>query len=337
MLVAIDFVNLVYYVKETFMLQEINRSKNAVSLHGSKPKRNIIGKLWRHRYLYLMVLPGFLTVLIFNYFPMYGILIAFKDFSAAQGIWGSDWVGLKYFKTFFNDPMALRVLKNTLLLGLYSLLWSFPAPIVLALLFNELKSKRFKKFVQTVSYFPHFISIVIVAGLITMYTAREGIFNRIITFFGGEPIMFLLESDWFRTIFITSGIWQGVGFGCIIYLAAMSGIDTTLYDVAEIDGAGRWKKVVHVTWPSIKPTTIILLIFAMGGILGTDFQKVILLYNPQTYEVADVIDSYVYRQGILGAQYSYTTAIGLFMSVISFFILYITNWISRKVSETSLF
>ncbi|WP_244852514.1 sugar ABC transporter permease [Bacillus sp. J14TS2] len=284
-----------------------------------------------------MVLPGFLTVLIFNYFPMYGILIAFKDFSAAQGIWGSDWVGLKYFKTFFNDPMALRVLKNTLLLGLYSLLWSFPAPIVLALLFNELKSKRFKKFVQTVSYFPHFISIVIVAGLITMYTAREGIFNRIITFFGGEPIMFLLESDWFRTIFITSGIWQGVGFGCIIYLAAMSGIDTTLYDVAEIDGAGRWKKVVHVTWPSIKPTTIILLIFAMGGILGTDFQKVILLYNPQTYEVADVIDSYVYRQGILGAQYSYTTAIGLFMSVISFFILYITNWISRKVSETSLF
>ncbi|GIN71507.1 sugar ABC transporter permease [Bacillus sp. J14TS2] len=318
-------------------MQEINRSKNAVSLHGSKPKRNIIGKLWRHRYLYLMVLPGFLTVLIFNYFPMYGILIAFKDFSAAQGIWGSDWVGLKYFKTFFNDPMALRVLKNTLLLGLYSLLWSFPAPIVLALLFNELKSKRFKKFVQTVSYFPHFISIVIVAGLITMYTAREGIFNRIITFFGGEPIMFLLESDWFRTIFITSGIWQGVGFGCIIYLAAMSGIDTTLYDVAEIDGAGRWKKVVHVTWPSIKPTTIILLIFAMGGILGTDFQKVILLYNPQTYEVADVIDSYVYRQGILGAQYSYTTAIGLFMSVISFFILYITNWISRKVSETSLF
>ncbi|MFC5464862.1 ABC transporter permease [Lederbergia graminis] len=293
--------------------------------------------MWAHRYLYLMVLPGFLTVLIFNYFPMYGILIAFKDFSAVQGIWDSEWVGLKYFNTFFNDPMALRVLKNTLLLGLYSLLWAFPAPIILALLFNELRNKTFKRIVQTVSYMPHFISVVIVAGLITMYTAREGLINKITGLFGIEPILFLLESDWFRTIFISSGIWQGVGFGCIIYLAAMSGIDTTLYDVADIDGAGRWKKVVHITWPSIRPTTIILLIFAMGGILGTDFQKVILLYNPQTYEVADVIGSYVYRQGILGAQYAYTTAVGLFMSVVSFIILYITNWVSRKVSETSLF
>lgn len=293
--------------------------------------------MWRHRYLYLMVLPGFLTVLIFNYFPMYGILIAFKDFSAAQGIMGSSWVGLKYFKTFFHDPMAFSVLKNTLLLGLYSLFWSFPAPIVLALLFNELKSKRFKKLVQTVSYFPHFISVVIVAGLIKIYTARDGFVNHVITHFGGEAVSFLLDPGWFRTIFISSGIWQGVGFGAIIYLAAMSGIDPSLYDVADVDGAGRWKKVRHVTWPSIRPTTVILLIFAMGGVLGTDFQKVILLYNPATYSVADVIGSYVYRQGILGAQYAYTTAIGLFMSVISFVILFITNWISRKVSDTSLF
>ncbi|MBO7743398.1 sugar ABC transporter permease [Paenibacillus sp. MWE-103] len=294
-------------------------------------------RMWRHRYLYLMVLPGFLTVLIFNYFPMYGILIAFKDFSAAQGIMGSSWVGLKYFKTFFHDPMAFSVLKNTLLLGLYSLFWSFPAPIVLALLFNELKSKRFKKLVQTVSYFPHFISVVIVAGLIKIYTARDGFINHVITHFGGEAVSFLLDPGWFRTIFISSGIWQGVGFGAIIYLAAMSGIDPSLYDVADVDGAGRWKKVRHVTWPSIRPTTVILLIFAMGGVLGTDFQKVILLYNPATYSVADVIGSYVYRQGILGAQYAYTTAIGLFMSVISFVILFITNWISRKVSDTSLF
>jgi len=284
-----------------------------------------------------MVLPGFLTVLIFSYFPMYGILIAFKNFNAVQGVWGSPWVGLKYFNSFFHDPMAYTVLKNTLLLGLYSLLWSFPAPIILALLFNELKSKRFKRFVQTVSYFPHFISIVIVAGLIQMYTSRDGLINDIVVFFGGERNSFLLDPRWFRTIFISSGIWQGVGFGAIIYLAAMSGIDTSLYDVAEVDGAGRWKKVLHVTWPSIRPTTVILLIFAMGGILGTDFQKVILLYNPATYSVSDVIGSYVYRQGILGAQYSYTTAIGLFMSVISFIILYISNLVSRKVSETSLF
>ncbi|MFC4808193.1 ABC transporter permease [Paenibacillus sp. GCM10023250] len=293
--------------------------------------------MWKHRYLYLMVLPGFLTVLIFNYFPMYGILIAFKDFSAAQGILGSSWVGLKYFNAFFRDPMAFNVLKNTLLLGLYTLFWSFPAPIILALLFNELKSKRFKKLVQTVSYFPHFISVVIVAGLIKIYTARDGFINHVITHFGGEAVSFLLEPGWFRTIFISSGIWQGVGFGAIIYLAAMSGIDPSLYDVADVDGAGRWKKVRHVTWPSIRPTTVILLIFAMGGVLGTDFQKVILLYNPATYSVADVIGSYVYRQGILGAQYAYTTAIGLFMSVISFVILFITNWISRRLSDTSLF
>jgi putative aldouronate transport system permease protein len=217
------------------------------------------------------------------------------------------------------------------------LIWSFPAPIILALLFNELRNKRFKKVVQTVSYFPHFISVVIVAGMIKEFTARDGLFNDIISFFGGSPIMFLLEPDYFRTIFISSGIWQGIGFGTIIYLAALSGIDPTLYDVAEVDGANRWKKIVHITWPSLRSTTVILLIFAVGGVLGTDFQKIILLYSPETYSVADVIGSYVYRQGILGAQYEYTTAIGLFMSVISFIVLYLTNWISRKVSDTSLF
>lgn len=284
-----------------------------------------------------MVLPGFLTVLVFNYFPMYGILIAFKNYSASKGIMDSPWVGFKYFNTFFHDPMAFRVLKNTLLLGVFTLFWSFPAPIILALLFNELRNKRFKKIVQTVSYFPHFISVVIVAGMIKEFTARDGLFNDIISFFGGTPIMFLLEPDYFRTIFISSGIWQGIGFGTIIYLAALSGIDPTLYDVAEVDGANRWKKVVHITWPSLKSTTVILLIFAVGGILGSDFQKIILLYSPETYSVADVIGSYVYRQGILGAQYEYTTAIGLFMSVISFIVLYLTNLISRKVSDTSLF
>ncbi|MGO4109814.1 ABC transporter permease [Paenibacillus sp. YAF4_2] len=299
--------------------------------------RSLWSRIMRHRYLYLMVLPGFLTVLIFCYFPMYGILIAFKDYSAAKGIMDSPWVGFKYFNTFFHDPMAFRVLKNTLLLGVFTLFWSFPAPIILALLFNELRNKRFKKVVQTVSYFPHFISVVIVAGMIKEFTARDGLFNDIISFFGGSPIMFLLEPDYFRTIFISSGIWQGIGFGTIIYLAALSGIDPTLYDVAEVDGANRWKKIVHITWPSLRSTTVILLIFAVGGVLGTDFQKIILLYSPETYSVADVIGSYVYRQGILGAQYEYTTAIGLFMSVISFIVLYLTNWISRKVSDTSLF
>lgn len=299
--------------------------------------RRLFPKLWKQRYLYLMVLPGFLVVLVFSYFPMYGITIAFKEYNASKGLIGSPWTGFKYFNSFFHDPMAFRVLKNTLLLGLYSLLWSFPAPIILALLLNELRSKHFKKIVQTVSYFPHFISVVIVVGMLKDFTARDGLFNKIIAHFGGNPIMFLLDPHYFRTIFISSGIWQGIGFGTIIYLAALSGIDPTFYDVAEVDGASRWKKVLHITWPSIRPTTVILLIFSLGGILGSDFQKIILLYTPETYSVADVIGSYVYRQGILGARYEYTTAIGLFMSVISFVILYLSNWVSRKVSETSLF
>lgn len=283
-----------------------------------------------------MVLPGFLIVLIFNYFPMYGILIAFKDYKIRAGVMNSPWVGLKWFQEFFRDPMALRVLKNTLVLGLYSLLWSFPAPIILALLFDQLSNKRFKKFAQTVSYFPNFLSAVILAGILKQFCASDGLLNNIRGIFGLQPVVFLSQPEYFRTIFISSGIWQGVGFGAIIYLAALTGIDPTLYDVADIDGANRWQKVVNISWPTIRPTTIILLIFALGGILGTDFQKIILLYSPDTYSVADVIGSYVYREGILGARFEYTTAIGLFMSVISFVILFLANFLSRKFSETSL-
>lgn len=298
--------------------------------------KSFLSKLWKQRDIILMALPAFLIVLIFNYFPMYGILIAFKNYSPARGIMGSEWVGFQHFVDFFNNPMAVRILKNTLLLGVYTLIWSFPAPIILAFLFNELKYMRFKKIVQTVSYFPHFISVVVVAGMLKEFCSRDGLFNNILSFFGREPVMFLLKPEYFRTIFIASGIWQSVGFGSIIYLAALSGVDPTLYDVADIDGANRWHKIRHVSWPAIKPTTIILLIFSVGGILGTDFQKVLLLYSPETYSVADVIGTYVYREGLLGARFEYTTAIGLFMSIISFIILYITNLISRNVSETSL-
>lgn len=299
-------------------------------------RKRLMSMLWKQRYLYLMVLPGFLIILIFNYFPMYGILIAFKDYKIRAGVMNSPWVGLKWFEEFFRDPMARRVLKNTLILGLYSLLWSFPAPIILALLFDQLTNKHFKKFAQTVSYFPNFISAVILAGMLKQFCANDGLLNNIRALFGLQPVVFLSQPEYFRTIFISSGIWQGVGFGAIIYLAALTGIDPTLYDVADIDGANRWQKIVNISWPSIKSTTIILLIFALGGILGTDFQKIILLYSPDTYSVADVIGSYVYREGILGARFEYTTAIGLFMSVISFVILFIANFFSRKFSETSL-
>lgn len=284
----------------------------------------------------LMVLPGLIIVVLFNYLPMYGILMAFKNYSPRRGIWGSSWAGFKHFEGFFTNPLSGRLLRNTLLMGVYSLLWSFPAPIILALLFNELRSLRFKKLVQTVSYFPYFISVVVLAGMLREITSREGLFNQIGALFGAAPRMFLLDVRYFRTIFIASGIWAGVGFGSIIYLAALSGVDPELYDVADIDGAGRFQKMIHISWQAIKPTTIILLIFNLGAILGTDFQKILLLYTPDTYPVADVIGTYVYREGLLGGRYEVSTAIGLFMSIISFIILVIANGLSRRLSDTSL-
>lgn len=293
-------------------------------------------RLWQQKYMLLMILPGFLLVFIFNYMPMYGVLMAFEDYSFSRGILGSKWVGFKHFITFFGNPMAFRVVKNTLTLGVYSLLWSFPAPIVFALLLNEIRGARFKKLVQTVSYFPYFISTVIVAGMLLEFCARDGMINQLRMAMGLNPITFLLDPKYFRSIFIASGIWQTTGYGTIIYLAAISNIDPTLYDVASLDGANRFQKMHHITLPAMMPTVTILLIFAVSGILGSDFQKIILLYTPQTYAVADVIGTYTYREGILGAKFEYTTAIGLFNSLVSFVLLSIANFISKRASETSL-
>ncbi|MFD0960930.1 ABC transporter permease [Paenibacillus chungangensis] len=291
---------------------------------------------WRQKYLYLMVFPGLLIVLIFAYFPMYGVLIAFKDFNVAKGIWGSEWVGFKYFHEFLNNPMALRTVKNTFLLGTYSLIFGFPAPIVLALLLNEIRLLMFKKFVQTVSYFPHFISTVIIVGMLKEFTSLDGLFNTITGWLGMEAVNFITEPEYFRTLFVGSGIWQGIGWGTILYLAALSNADPTLYDVASIDGANRWQKIKHISIPAILPTTIILFILSVGGILGTDFMKVMLMYNPGTYETADVIGTYVYRVGLEGGRFEYSAAVGLMLSIISFLFVLVTNKMSRKFSETSL-
>jgi len=303
---------------------------------GSQPQDKFIQSFWRQKYLYLMVLPGFLIVLIFAYFPMYGVLIAFKDYNVAKGIWGSEWVGFKYFHEFMNNPIALRTVKNTLILGVYSLLFGFPAPIVLALLLNEIRVLAFKKFVQTVSYFPHFISTVIIVGMLKEFTSLDGMFNSIASWFGKEPVNFITEPQYFRTLFVGSGIWQGIGWGTILYLAALSNADPTLYDVASIDGANRWQKMKHISLPAIMPTTIILFILSIGGILGTDFMKVMLMYNPGTYETADVIGTYVYRVGLEGGRFEYSAAVGLMLSLVSFLFVLATNRLSRKFSETSL-
>jgi len=292
---------------------------------------------WKqHKYIYLMLVPAIIYYALFHYRPMYGVLIAFKNFSPKKGILGSSWVGLKYFYDFFNSYYFLRIVRNTLLINLYNLLFSFPAPILLALLLNEIRSSGYKKLIQTISYLPHFVSTVVIAGLVLQFVSKNGLINNVIALFGGERISFMLNPRYFRTIYLASDIWQGVGWGSIIYLAALSGISQELYEAATIDGAGRFRQMVHVTLPGIAPTIIILLILKIGNMMNLGFEKIILLYNEAVYETADVISSFIYRRGILEANYSYSTAVGLFNSLINFTLIVSANAISRRFTETNL-
>lgn len=296
-----------------------------------------VKKDWkRNRSLYLLVLPVILFYVLFHYKPMYGAIIAFQDYNPRLGVSGSDWVGFDQFIRFFTSPYFGRLVKNTLLLSVYGIIFGFPAPIILAILLNELKVMRFKKTVQTVTYLPHFISLVVVTGIIKDFTQSTGLINDIIVMFGGVRTSLIQNPALYRTIYIVSDIWQGIGWGSIIYLSALSGVDQQLYEAASIDGAGRWKQLIHVTLPGIAPTIVIMLIMRMGQLLGTGYEKTILLYNEATYETADVIASYIYRVGILERNWSYSTAIGLFNSVINLALLIVTNKFSKRVSETSL-
>ncbi|TVY05418.1 ABC transporter permease [Paenibacillus cremeus] len=292
--------------------------------------------LVKNRMIYILALPVIAYYIIFQYVPMYGATIAFKDFSPMKGILGSDWVGFEHFKAFFNDVYFGRILTNTLLISIYNIVFGFPAPIILALLLNEVRKAGFKRFVQSITYLPHFISVLVLCGLIVDFTARNGIVNDLMAFMGFERTAMLLQPGWFRTIYVSSNIWQEVGWGSIIYLAALAGIDQALYEAATIDGAGRFKQMLHVTLPGIMPTIIILFILRMGSMMNVGFDKIFLLYNPVTYETSDVISTYVYRKGILEANYSFSSAVGLFNSVINFVLLVITNKVSKKVNETSL-
>lgn len=290
----------------------------------------------RNYIIYLMLVPVMLYYIIFCYVPMYGTIIAFKDFRPGIGILNSEWVGLKHFQSFFNGVYFPRLMKNTIAISIYSLLWGFPIPILLALLLNEVRSKIFKSSVQTLTYIPHFISLVVACGMISNFSATSGVFNDIIAFFGGAREPLLGNPNLFRTIYISSGIWQEIGWGSIIYLAAISGIDQELYEAATIDGAGRLRKALNITLPCISSTIIVLLILRMGSMMNVGFEKIILLYNDLTMEKADVISTYVYRKGLLNADYSFSTAVGLFNSVINFVFVLLANKLSRKFSETSL-
>ena len=298
-------------------------------------------QLWknirRDKALLLIVLPVVIHYLIFVYYPMYGNIIAFKDYSPVLGINGSEWVGFKYFLQFFRSPYFWRVLRNTLLISCYSILWGFPIPIIFALMTNDLRNGIFKRVVQAVSYIPYFISTVIICGmLVNFLSPSNGIVNTIIELFGGKPINFLMEPGWFRTVFIASGIWQGFGWSSIIYLAALTGINPELYEAATMDGASKLQQVIHVSVPCILPTIIVTFIMQIGTLMSVGYEKLILLYNPVTLDVADVISSYVYRTGLVEANYSFGSAVGLFNSVINLLLVFLANRISKKVSEVSL-
>ncbi len=294
-------------------------------------------KLYKSRYLLLMILPCVLYYVVFRYAPMWGILISFQNYNPFVGLFKSAWVGLKWFKQFFGTPDALSVIKNTFLLGLYSLLWEFPIPIFFALILNEVKNKFAKSFVQTVTYMPHFLSLVVVCGMVSQILSPiDGAVNQAIVALGGKQINFTVSSNWFRTVFITSDIWQETGFGAIIYLAALSGIDPSIYESAEVDGASKFKQMIKITLPMLTPTIMIMLLLRVGGIMEVGFEKVFLLYNPAVYSTADVISTYVYRAGITGSAYSYASAIGLFNSLVSLVLLMSTNFLSKRLSDTSL-
>lgn len=291
-----------------------------------------------NRYLYLMLLPTVLYFLIFEYKPMYGAIIAFKNFNPYLGITDSPWVGFKNFEKFFESYYFLRLLKNTFLMSFYSLIFIFPASLSFALLLNELRLKKLKSFLQTVSYLPHFISLIVICGMIIDFTKPGGIINSLLLGIGliSEPIQFLILPEWFRTIYVGSGMWQSLGWNSIIYLAALSGINPSLYEAAVVDGAGRWKQLTNITLPGILPTVLILLILNVGTLLNVGWDKIILLYNPGTYVTADVISTFVYRRGVMEANYSFSAAVGLFNSVINFTLLVLANRISRKTTESSL-
>ncbi|WP_246067139.1 ABC transporter permease [Paenibacillus koleovorans] len=316
--------------------------RQRVDVRPATPRRSpapgsFLSKWKRDRVFLLLLLPAVLYYVLFKYAPMFGIIITFKKYEVFKGIWESNWVGVKYYIQFFQNPDAWPLFRNTLLLGLYNLIFGFPAPILLALVLNEVRITFVKRFVQTVSYLPHFISTVVVTGMAAMFLSpTTGIINEALVWLGMEPIAFLQKASWFRTIYVSTGIWQEIGWGSIIYLAALTTIDPQLYDAAEMDGASRIKKVWYITLPGILPAIVILFILRVGHILESGFEKVYLLYNPATYETADIIPTYVYRMGIVQSNFSYGAAIDVFMGLIGLVLVVGVNRMARKVGEVSL-
>lgn len=315
------------------------RNVKTATLNKNKvPTKNIGAKILKHWQLYLMLLLPLIFVAIFKYQPIYGVQIAFKDYNPMAGISGSEWVGLKHFMNFFNSHQFTRLLSNTLILGFESMLINIPCPIILGLALNEVKNKHFSKTAQLVTYAPYFISTVILTSMVTQLLATHGgLLNNILAMLDIAPINLMMDPNSFRAIYIISGVWQTTGYGAVIYIAALAGVNPELYEAARIDGASIWQKIRHIDIPTIMPVAIMLLIMNCGSIINVGYEKVLLLQNQLNMEKADVISTYVYRMGISSSQYSYSAAIGLFNSVISILLLLVVNKISSKVTDTSLF
>jgi len=303
-----------------------------------KSQQETLKYVKQHKWLYLMLIPGLMYLIIFRYIPMGGIIIAFQKFNPFSGLSGSEWVGLYYFKMLFTSPDFPRVLINTLGISMLSLIFYFPAPIVLALLLNEIKHQKYKRTVQTFIYIPHFISLVIVASLTyQLLNINDGIINQVVQMLTGKTINFLGKPEYFRGLIIGQSIWKETGYGTIIFLAALAGVDVSLYEAARVDGAGRWKMMWHVTLPAIRGTIIIMLILRVGSILNTGFEQIFLMKNALNSSVAEVFDTYVYTKGIINAQYSYSTATGLFKSVVGMIMVLGANKLAKKAGESGIY
>ena len=297
-----------------------------------------ISRDWKmNKYKYLLILPVLVYLALFCYKPMYGLIIAFNNYKPTRGITGSDYVGLMWFDNFFNNIYFWRLLSNTFTISALSIVFGFPAPIILALLLNEIQNDKFKRTVQTITYIPYFISLVVTCSIIKIYCQENGLFSQIIEIFGGTRRNLLIDPSAYRPIYVLSGIWQNIGWNSIIYLAALSGIDQEQYEAARIDGANRFQQMLHITIPGILPTIMILFVLRMGSILNVGYEKVLLLYTENTYNVADVFSTYTYRVGLEQKQYSLSTAVSLFNTMVNIMFLVFTNWLSRKTTESGLF
>ncbi|ULT57554.1 ABC transporter permease subunit [Neobacillus drentensis] len=299
-------------------------------------KKSRVKRIMENYELYLFLLPAIVYFIVFQYIPMYGVLIAFKDFTPSLGILGSPWVGFEHFERFFHSYQFWDLIKNSLGLSIFQLIIGFPMPIIIALLLNQMIHEKYKRFVQTVIYAPHFISIVVLAGMMFVFFSDKGLINSVVTLFGGKAVAFMSEPDWFKPLYIGSGVWQETGWACIVYLAALAGVSPEIHEAATMDGANKWQRILHVDIPAIMPTAIILLILSVGNLMNIGFEKAYLMQTPLNQPAAEIIPTYVYKVGLQQAEYSFGAAVGLFNSIINLILLFIVNKTAKKLSGSGL-